>query len=135
MQRIILGLFWAAIMTGSVSAQPSSFQFADDPFATGIDGPRGTSPESTDKSSSSTSDKYRSFEQAMDAKSLVQRNATLRADQRRRRLATKRWFGYSSSRPIVAASPFMTHYSPLWMSNPWMRNPWMPYAWYGAYWR
>ena len=129
MQRLILGLFLAAVMTGSVSAQQSSFQFADDPFATEINGPQGTTPASTDESSSSTSEKYRSFQQAMDAKSLVQRNATIRANQRRRRLATRKWFGYSNARPIAAASPFMTHYSPMWTSN-----PWTPYHWYGAYW-
>ena len=133
MQRMILVLILAAGMTGSVSAQQSPFQFADDPlddpFATKINGPQGTSPESTDESSSSTSEKYRLFQPAMDTKSLVLRNATIRADQRRRRLATRKWFGYSSARPIAAASPFMTHYSPMWTSNPWTPN-----HWYGVYW-
>ncbi len=126
MQRMILVLFLAAVMTGSVSAQQSLHQFADDPFATEVNGPQAAN--STDKSSSSTSDNYRSFEPAMDAKSLVQRNATLRAHQRRRRLATRRWFGYSNLRPIAAASPFMTHYSPMWASNPWTPR------WYSTYW-
>ena len=129
MQRIILVLFLVAVVTGSVSAQRSSFQFRDDQFEKDTEAPGDPSPESTDESSLSPSDKYRSYRQAADAKSLVQRNAMIRADQRRRRLATRQWFGYSNSRPIAAAVPFMTHYSPMWTSN-----PWTPYHWYGAYW-
>lgn len=128
MQRIIPVLCLTAIMTGSVSAQRPLFQFADNPFGTQVNAPQGTAPESTGKLSSSPSDKYRSFQQAMDAKGLVQRNATIRASQRRHRLATRKWFGYSNLRPITAAGPYMTHYARTWTSHPRTR-----YHWFGRY--
>lgn len=49
-----------------------------------------------------------------DPKQIVLRNAQLRADQRRARIATRKWYGYSSARPIAAVTPYMGIYSPIW---------------------
>jgi hypothetical protein len=57
----------------------------------------------------------------------VRQNAATRADQRRARLATQQWFGFSNTRPQASPVPFMDMYSPTWVSN-----SWNPYAWIGS---
>lgn len=57
----------------------------------------------------------------------VRRNAQFRAAQRRRRIAARRWFGLSNSRPMASATPWMGAYSPYWMSN-----TGQPFGWAGV---
>ncbi|MDP6447967.1 MAG: hypothetical protein QF805_29510, partial [Pirellulaceae bacterium] len=45
-----------------------------------------------------------------DPKRAVRRNAELRAQQRRARLASQRWYGISPLRPTVSSIPAMSHY-------------------------
>jgi len=52
-----------------------------------------------------------------DPKEAVRRNAEFRADQRRRRLAASKWFGYSNQRPTASVTPFTDSYSPRWIGN------------------
>ncbi|QDU98424.1 hypothetical protein [Lignipirellula cremea] len=47
----------------------------------------------------------------------VRRNAEARADQRRHRIASSKWFGVSNSRPLASPTPFMGTYSPRWHGN------------------
>lgn len=62
-----------------------------------------------------------------DPKQVVRRNAAERGAQRRNRLAARKWFGFSNTRPTAAATPFMGTYSPMWVGN-----TWNPYFWSGV---
>jgi hypothetical protein len=55
----------------------------------------------------------------------VRRKAELAADQRQARLAALRWYGFSNSRPVASATPFMGQYSPAWVGNGWERFDWV----------
>jgi hypothetical protein len=48
------------------------------------------------------------------------------AQQRRARLNSQRWYGYSPLRPIVGATPTMGNYYPIWNTD----VP-RPFRWYG----
>ncbi len=124
MRRFLLALFVLTISAGSLLAQESAFRFVNEPFA------EENRVEANADDEGSSSEYRSSYADGTDTKSLVQKNAIFRADQRRRRIASRKWFGYSNSRPIVAAGPYMTAYSPAWAGN-----PWTSYYWYGSYWR
>ncbi|MEQ8787321.1 MAG: hypothetical protein RIC55_13530 [Pirellulaceae bacterium] len=62
-----------------------------------------------------------------DPKQAVRRNAEMKAAQRRQRLASMEWFGYSNQRPQASVTPFMGTYSPVWTGN-----SWDPYRWVGV---
>ena len=66
-----------------------------------------------------------SIKRYSDPKAAVRRRAEFEADQRQARLAARRWFGFSVSRPSVSTTPFTGTYSPMWTSN----SP------YGGQWR
>jgi hypothetical protein len=51
--------------------------------------------------------------------------AMAEAEQRKERLNAMRWYGYSNSRPMATATPFMGTYGPRWVGN--VRNN--PYYW------
>lgn len=48
---------------------------------------------------------------------LVRQRAIREADQRKDRLNAMRWYGYSNSRPMAAATPFTSSYGPRWTGN------------------
>lgn len=52
-----------------------------------------------------------------DPKMAVRRKAEFRADQRRRRIASREWFGLSNMRPRANPTPWFGNYSPQWGSN------------------
>jgi hypothetical protein len=56
---------------------------------------------------------------------LTRVRAAREADQRKERLAAMRWYGYSNSRPMAAATPFTSQYGPRWVGG---RNN--PYFWW-----
>ena len=61
---------------------------------------------------------YEQYQQQYDDPAIaVRRNAELRAAQRQNRLAARRWYGLSNSRPQVSSDPFHGDYSPRWTSN------------------
>lgn len=62
-----------------------------------------------------------------DPEMMVRARAEFRADQRQRRIESRKWFGYSNSRPVANPTPFMGSYSPAWVSN--TRRP---YDWAGV---
>lgn len=47
----------------------------------------------------------------------VHRNAANRAAQRHRRIESRKWFGYSNSRPMASAAPWHSVYLPYWRGN------------------
>jgi hypothetical protein len=61
---------------------------------------------------------------------MVRRNAEFRAEQRRSRLASMQWFGFSNARPRASSDPLHADYSPYWTGN----NSHYPYRWHGAGW-
>jgi len=63
-----------------------------------------------------------------DPKNGVRAKAELRADQRLRRLAAQKWFGFSNQRPKASPDPFNSDYSASWSSN----NQHYPLRWNGV---
>jgi hypothetical protein len=63
-----------------------------------------------------------------DPKQAIRRKAEIKAAQRRDRLASLKWYGYSNSRPLAAHMPFMGSYSPTWVGN-----SWNPFYWHTGY--
>ena len=125
MRSFCLTLCVMAISSGMLCAQERGF--ASDPFAE--EGNKAEAQDLAEKRSQGSS--YSSHQEIVDTRSLVQRNAMFRAEQRRRRLAAMRWFGFSNSRPAVASVPYMTPYAPAWVGN-----ALLPYYWHGGgYWR
>lgn len=66
-----------------------------------------------------------------DPKANARRAAQFKAEQRRLRLASQQWYGYSNLRPIANPMPFMGTYSPSWAGNSYNENLWYP-AYYPA---
>ena len=62
------------------------------------------------------------------AEESVIRAAKARADQRTRRLESRRWFGISNQRPSVSTDLLNSDYAPHWVGN----DPSMPNRWVGA---
>ena len=59
-----------------------------------------------------------------DAEMAVRRKAELRAAQRQNRMAARKWFGLSNSRPTASPIPTMGTYSPFWAGNDPDPNRW-----------
>jgi hypothetical protein len=57
----------------------------------------------------------------------VRRNAESRGEQRRKRMASLKWFGFSNQRPTAAPDPYNGEYSPSWAGN----NNLYPSRWSG----
>jgi len=62
-----------------------------------------------------------------DPKLNARRAAQFKAEQRRLRLESQKWYGYSNLRPVANPIPFMGTYSPSWAGSPYNE-----YYWYGA---
>ena len=52
-----------------------------------------------------------------DPRQAVRAQAEYRAAQRSRRMAARKWYGFSNSRPIADTDPFHGGYSPRWVGN------------------
>ena len=48
---------------------------------------------------------------------VVRRNAQQKAQQRRNRIAARKWFGYSAGRPKASPTPWTSQYSATWTGN------------------
>ena len=66
-------------------------------------------------------------QQYQDPREAVRQKAEFRANQRQRRLAAMKWFGYSNSRPRCGVDPVVGEWSPAWTSN----NAAYPWRWTG----
>jgi len=55
--------------------------------------------------------------ESKDPKSSVRKKAEFQAEQRRKRLAALKWFGFSNQRPQATSDPLYNDYSPRWTSN------------------
>lgn len=71
---------------------------------------------------------YEQFQlQYQDPKAMVRKNAEFRAAQRQRRIAARKWFGFSNVRPRAGTDPLHGDWSPGWTSN----NANYPFRWSG----
>jgi hypothetical protein len=61
-----------------------------------------------------------------DPKLNARRAAQFKAEQRRLRLASQQWYGYSNLRPIANPMPIMGSYSPSWAGNSSSATLWYP---------
>ena len=115
----ILGILLFTVSL-SVAQQPEDAAYPADPFSNAAPSLGDESPANETEEAS-----YRTG----DAKTMspVQRNAYVKAEQRRQRIAARKWFGLSNSRPVAAANPYFTPYSPSWVGS-----YWQPYFWYGG---
>ncbi|MEX2188704.1 MAG: hypothetical protein WD875_17985 [Pirellulales bacterium] len=50
-------------------------------------------------------------------KEIVRRNAEYHMAQRQRRIESRKWFGYSNTRPTASPNPWYETYSPTWTGN------------------
>lgn len=71
--------------------------------------------------------------QYLDPRLAVRRNAEVRAAQRQARIAARKWYGMSNSRPYCSPDPFNGDYSPHWSNgspNYPNRWSWTPRPWF-----
>lgn len=66
--------------------------------------------------------------QYQDPKVAIRQRAELKAAQRQQRMAARKWFGFSNSRPTAGPDPYFGDYSPHWSSN----NGRYPFQWNGV---
>ena len=116
-------LLWAAVVVGS-AASPT---LAQEP--TPAAAPR-VAVEQTDPHASManlTPEMWlymQQLERYDDPKMAVRRKAEERAAQRTNRIAARKWFGLSNSRPTASPIPVMGTYSPFWSGNDSDPNRW-----------
>jgi hypothetical protein len=65
--------------------------------------------------------------QYTDPKSVVRQKAEFRAEERQRRIAALRWFGFSNQRPTAGVDVINSEYAPHWAAN----NVNLPFRWCG----
>jgi len=59
-------------------------------------------------------------------KAMVRARAEYRSEQRLKRMANMKWYGYSNQRPTMLPTPWWGTASPTWVGN-----SWDPYHWRG----
>lgn len=128
MRRFFITLVVIAIASATANAQEGNFRFPADPFSgketETVKKDATTKPTSAEKS-------YASFDSDIAASNLVQKKAMHRAEQRQARITARKWYGFSQSRPVVNADPYMTAYTPVWVGRNWSPNY---YRLYGSVW-
>lgn len=140
MRRFFMTLIFVALTTATVSAQQEGrFRYATDPFAEAPSAPSESKPTEEAKPTESASS-FSSFEsQGTESISLVQKRAMFKAEQRQLILASRQWYGYSQSRPVVFADPYMNHYYPIAaISHTWQQpyRSWQQRTWQNTFtWR
>jgi len=65
------------------------------------------------------------LQQYLDPKMMVRQKAEFKSAQRRYRIAARKWYGFSNSRPIAGIDPVHGTYSPGWTSG----NNLYPFRW------
>ncbi len=63
-----------------------------------------------------------------DPRMAVRRKAEFRAQQRQQRIAARKWYGFSNSRPTANATPWSSMYSPAWTASAGRPFGWNPSA-------
>jgi len=55
--------------------------------------------------------------ESKDPKTAVRKKAEFKTEQRQKRMAALKWFGFSNQRPQAISDPLYNDYSPRWTSN------------------
>lgn len=113
MRLLIAGLTTLALLCGSFAVA----QDDDEKVIAGQERAAGLTPEMR-----AYLDEVR---RQNDPKMNAKRAAMQKAEQRRMRLASQQWYGYSTLRPIANPFPITSSYSPMWGSGD------NSYLWYG----
>jgi hypothetical protein len=121
MKRLLFSLSLVALLTCSAKGQEP------DPFKLGpIDNaPAPAVNDAAEKGHTLTPDMYRyliDLQRYGGPVNVTQQRAMIEADQRKQRLAAMKWYGYSNSRPVAGATPFMGTYGPHWVGNSWRND-------------
>ena len=128
MRRVCITLFMIVLGSGALTAQDSTFRYASDPFATAA---VATEDKEAPTDATKAVESYDSYaSEITPGKSRLEQKAVYRAEQRQLRIESRRWYGHSPSRPMMLANPYMTSYSPIWVSR--MLRP--SQNWYSAGW-
>ena len=139
MRQFLALLTIAFLAAGSVAAYGQDFRYSSQPTVSSAD------TETTESESGSEEASFETYDSAT-PQSLVQKKAMFRAEQRQLRLASRRWQGYSQSRPTVVSNPYMATYgfqpvatyryaTPAFGAGYWGVRNWGPRnRWYGGYW-
>jgi len=121
MQRILLGLTLSSLIVAPAAAQERAKTQAPQQ-------PASASPSDLGTAMTPAIWYYlREQERWDDPKQVIRRNAEYRAAQRRARIESSRWFGYSRLRPPASPVPMMGTYSPHWVGN-----SYNPFHWTGS---
>ena len=118
MKRTMLAL--AIVMT-------STGVFAQEPFSPA---PVSSSPSPSDLQFEQTPEFYmfmKMMERYDSPKQAVRRKAEQKAAERRGRLASQKWYGYSQSRPAANPLPWMSTYGQQWVGNGGNPYHWVQY--------
>ncbi len=129
MRRFSITIILLALTAGSVAAQEPTFRYVKAPYV----GQERIETAETETTTAETpeSPSYDSYESMVSGQSRVQQKAIFRAEQRQMRIESRKWYGYSQSRPVVTANPYMnSYYSPTWISRTWRPQ----YSWFGGTW-
>ena len=114
-------LLWAAIVVGSAI----STAYAQEPTPAAPAAVQQADPHSSMANLTPEMWLYmQQLERHDDPKMAVRRKAEERAAQRTHRIAARKWFGLSNSRPSAGPIPVMGTYSPFWSGNDSDPNRW-----------
>ena len=120
----VLGLFLAA---PALAQQPvSAFSGQPAPAVSLTGAENATAPAAPNQDTWSYPQQIRQESAA----AAVRRNAEFRSLQRRHRIASARWYGFSNSRPTTTPTPWWGTYRDSWVSGTSRRS----YAWPGTRW-
>jgi hypothetical protein len=116
-QWMVIASFVAFALQSSLASAQTSRRADTDDYKLGSDS-SATSPEM-----------YFYLDQQRrhdDPKLSVRAKAEKRANERRQRIAARKWFGLSNARPLANPTPWFGTYSPMWSGS-----FWNPFVWSG----
>jgi len=123
MKRLLLVGVTSLVMTAAVIARAQDADAPPVPPAGGQVSPSDLPPPDVDPDTWAHLQRMRRYE---NPRQMARMKAAEEAQQRRARLNSQRWYGYSPLRPIVGATPTMGNYYPIWNTD--VRRP---LRWYG----
>lgn len=127
MRLLSTTLILIALAAGSAAAQQGTFRYAAEPFVAQQVG--SADVETVASEGQDAGESYDTFDSSS-TQSLLLKKAMHKAGQRQQRIDSRKWFGYSQSRPTVNANPYMS-YTPFWVGRTWRQShTWSGRVWY-----
>lgn len=135
MSRIVLSIstftVLASLLVGSSAGQDPIFRYDSDPLPKEAANSPIKTQDSSDEEKENPKNAYESYESwPSGGKSARQEKAIFRARQRELRIASRKWYGYSASRPTVYGNPHFATYM-VGAYSGWGSNFWAP-NWYSS---